>query len=337
MMKAVVTEGKGTFSLVDVDMPTLGAYDCLVKIEAFLFCNTTDRHLVEGTFPPCPIRYPALLGHECVGRVIQVGSKVKHFAEGDRVLRPYCLNPDEMLSGYYSAWGGFAEYGRVTDWQAIVADQPERANEGFLKYQQLLPDGMTLQQAAMMITLKEILSAVNKLPDFSGKKCLVTGAGSTACLFGRLLKIKGAGQVTMVARRKEPLEFAVDQHCADDTCTLDHLERLDHDFELLIDATGALAVLKRLVAQIRDGGAIFSYGIYDEMGDDRVFDELRKRTTYARLDPDEPSAHEEACQMVLNKRIDLEPYITHTFPLAQLVDAWATVVERRTLKTMVLT
>ena len=36
---------------------------------------------------PRPIQYPTILGHESVGRVIEVGKKVKNFHCGDLVTR----------------------------------------------------------------------------------------------------------------------------------------------------------------------------------------------------------------------------------------------------------
>ena len=50
-MKAVITDGNGNVALQEVAPPERDDYDCLVKTEAFTFCNSTDGHLVNGTFP----------------------------------------------------------------------------------------------------------------------------------------------------------------------------------------------------------------------------------------------------------------------------------------------
>ncbi len=66
----------------EVPMPKIGEYDALVKIAACAFCNGTDSHIIEGTFPfisPLPV----ILGHESVGQVVEVGSKVRNYKAGD--------------------------------------------------------------------------------------------------------------------------------------------------------------------------------------------------------------------------------------------------------------
>ena len=48
-------------------------------------CNATDSNLIAGHFPGAD-QFPMALGHENVGIVIEVGSKVRNFKVGDRVI-----------------------------------------------------------------------------------------------------------------------------------------------------------------------------------------------------------------------------------------------------------
>ncbi len=74
-MKAVITNGKGTIELAEIALPECNEYDCLVKMEVCLFCNSTDRHIIQGTFP-FEIDYPNIVGHETIGIVESIGKKV---------------------------------------------------------------------------------------------------------------------------------------------------------------------------------------------------------------------------------------------------------------------
>ena len=56
-----------------------------------------------------------MLGHEGVGEVVEVGSKVKGLKVGDKVLLPF-VDPDpENLPGLGSGWGALSEYAVVCD------------------------------------------------------------------------------------------------------------------------------------------------------------------------------------------------------------------------------
>src|ERR1700733_11269835 len=115
-MKAIVVVSPGKFEVRDVPMPKPEPFEALVKIEACGLCGTTDRHIVEGHQAHHPAEwYPAVLGHESVGKVIQVGHLVTKFKAGDRVTRPVAIWPGTRQEDLYSAWGGFAEYGIVRD------------------------------------------------------------------------------------------------------------------------------------------------------------------------------------------------------------------------------
>jgi threonine dehydrogenase-like Zn-dependent dehydrogenase len=331
-MKAAITDGKGGVSLQEVPMPTVGPYDCLVKTEVCLFCNATDRHLVEGSFP-FGQDYPAIMGHESVGVVESVGEKVRNFAVGDRVIRPFAIYPDDVEEGMNSAWGGLAEYGKVGDWQAMADDQGCEPSElaRCLPYQQKVPAEIAPAQAAMMIAQKEVYSAAAKITDVEGKSILVSGAGIVGFYFGVFLRMRGA-RVTVTARRQEQLDFALEHGAADSIVLIGDVTG-SHD--VMVETTGSLDVAKSLIHAISKGGRICTYGIYDGMTDDSVFDELRKNHEYVRVDPSEAEPHEEICKLAMEGVLPIEPIITHTFPLAEIKEAWKTVIEKRTMKTLV--
>jgi propanol-preferring alcohol dehydrogenase len=71
---------------VERDMPIPGASEVLVKILACGVCRT-DLHIVDGEIPGT--NYPIVPGHEIIGRIVQLGDKVRGFAIGDRVGVPW--------------------------------------------------------------------------------------------------------------------------------------------------------------------------------------------------------------------------------------------------------
>jgi propanol-preferring alcohol dehydrogenase len=123
-MKAAVNhQFKGKLEIQDIEKPTIGVKDILVKIHACGVCHT-DLHACHGDWPVKP-KMPLVPGHEGVGEIVEVGEQISHLKVGDRVGIPwlysscghcdYCLTGDENLclsqqNAGYSVDGSYAEY-----------------------------------------------------------------------------------------------------------------------------------------------------------------------------------------------------------------------------------
>ena len=118
-MKAYAAFSADEIRQVTLPIPEPDDYEVLVKNEGCVFCNTTDRMIIDELF--ATPAYPVVFGHEDFGTVVKVGSKVTKYKLGDRVI---CANA--IVNGYngeyYSSWGGFAEYGIAGDEVAFVKD-----------------------------------------------------------------------------------------------------------------------------------------------------------------------------------------------------------------------
>jgi alcohol dehydrogenase, propanol-preferring len=119
---ALTRFGLGHLDAVEMDTPTPGPRDVIVRVLACGVCRT-DLHVVDGELPEPAI--PIVPGHEIVGRVEAVGREVNSCAPGDRVGIPwlgwscgtceFCVAERENLcrrARYtgYQINGGYAEY-----------------------------------------------------------------------------------------------------------------------------------------------------------------------------------------------------------------------------------
>ena len=108
--------------LNEVSVPTPAEDEVLVRVAACGICRT-DLHVVEGELPVR--RSPLIPGHQIVGRVAGIGSRVEGFAIGDRVgvawlnrtcgICEFCIAGRENLceQSMFTGWtvdGGYAEY-----------------------------------------------------------------------------------------------------------------------------------------------------------------------------------------------------------------------------------
>ena len=106
----------------DVPTPHPAPGQMLVRVAACAVCRT-DLHVINGELPDPKL--PLILGHEIVGQIAEVGSKVKGFRIGERVGVPwlgwtcgrcrFCRSSRENLCERarftgYTIDGGYAEY-----------------------------------------------------------------------------------------------------------------------------------------------------------------------------------------------------------------------------------
>ena len=146
-MKAFVMQSIGQVGFMEKPIPQAGPDDAIVKTTRALIC-TSDSHTVGGAIGP---RENLTLGHEAVGIVHQVGSNVKLFKPGDRVLVG-AITPDwgdpASQAGHSSqsgaplgGWkfsntkdGVFAEYFHVNEADANMALIPPAVSDEMAVY-----------------------------------------------------------------------------------------------------------------------------------------------------------------------------------------------------------
>ncbi|MGD9209853.1 MAG: zinc-dependent alcohol dehydrogenase family protein [Desulfobacteraceae bacterium] len=128
-------ENNTPLTMVDIPTPVAKEKEILIKIDVCGLCHT-DIDEIEGRTPPG--KFPMILGHQVVGKIISCGEKTQRFQEGDRVGIAWinsacgtCLNckkGNENLCEDFKATGrdapgGYAEYTTVKEDFAYLIPQ----------------------------------------------------------------------------------------------------------------------------------------------------------------------------------------------------------------------
>jgi threonine dehydrogenase-like Zn-dependent dehydrogenase len=86
-MKAIICEQPGQFKIKEMDSPTPGAGEALVRMRRIGICGT-DLHAYKGRHPL--VTYPRILGHELSGEVAAIREPAHGLKVGDPVvILPY--------------------------------------------------------------------------------------------------------------------------------------------------------------------------------------------------------------------------------------------------------
>ena len=325
-MKALVVVRPGQLELRDIPRPVPGPRQALVKIDACGICGTTDRELVAGT-QPYHSDYPAVLGHESTGIVVEVGAECRAFKIGDRVTRPAAIPAGDRRDGLASCWGGFAEYGLVGD-----------PAQDYQRERQLVVDPrLSANQASLAISLAETASWTWQLPPLGGKAVVVSGTGCAGLTIATWCKLAGA-RVLVLGRRDSRLEMArriaADavvnvRACPDVVGAVRAFAPGGAD--VFCDACGARDQVVLAANVCREGGLWARYAVEPSGGYDEPPDGapgLRRAVPEAR----EHLAYAWATDALLRGVVRAEDFLTHEWPLDDFEKAFAAVARGEVLK-----
>lgn len=198
----------GEVGWIEKEKPTCGPLDALVRPLALSPC-TSDIHTVwEGAVGP---RENMILGHEGCGEVVEVGSLVKDFKVGDKVMIA-AITPDWSS---LAAQGGFSMHsgGALGGWKFSnfkdgMFGEVFHVNDadGNMAH---MPKGLTLEQACMLSDMVPTGFHGVELADVQyGDTVLVIGIGPVGLMAVAGAALRGAGRILAVGTRPDCIEVA---------------------------------------------------------------------------------------------------------------------------------
>ena len=335
-MTVAACAGNGAVRIESRPRPEPGPGEMLLRLRVAGLCGTDLFKLSHGTAPE-----GAVLGHEIVGTVARLGEGVRGFAPGDRVAVPHhascgecdlCLRGSEPLCPAFRenllAPGGFSEWVLVRERavrQAAFGLPPHLADEA----------AVFLEPAACVLRgIRHARLPETALAGPSPGCAAVLGAGSMGLLHLLVLKAVHPGLRVAVF---DPLEERLDlaRRLGADASTLPGGLGAD----VVFDTVGGAGPLETALALSRPGGAVvlFAHAPHGEPGERADFDlnaffkaERRLLGTYSSSLADQ----REAYRLLVSRRLDPSPLVTHRLPLSRFQEAVALARERRALKVL---
>ena len=191
MMNAIVFTGVGQYSYCKRPVPQIRREnDVKIKILAASICGT-DVKILEN--PPGIVANTGIvLGHECVGEVVETGEKVIALKPGERVILDnnipcaVCSSCQTGNSNLCTYMGSMGVYEDGVFAQYAVAPEPQMAK---------ISKDVPIDQAIFGEPLNCVMGGVKKLDIMPGDTVLVLGGGPIGIYYTKLMKICGAGKV----------------------------------------------------------------------------------------------------------------------------------------------
>jgi 2-desacetyl-2-hydroxyethyl bacteriochlorophyllide A dehydrogenase len=331
-MRAVLLRKAHDVRVDDVERPTItDPADVLLKVEKTAICGT-DLHPYEGRLE---LEEDVVLGHEFLGTVVEVGSAVTQFSEGDRAVASCvvscgsCYNcrrqrPGQCLGTrifglgivFGSLSGGQAEYVVVPNADLVMrklTDEGAGTDEDKLFVGDIMATGYEAVRKVMR----------------PGDTVAIVGAGPVGLCAAMAANVLGAGQVAVVdkvpARLTEAEAIGAIGVNAAETDPAEAVQDLTEwrGADVVIDAVGHPSALLSACSLVASGGALSIPGVYTEDAIELPFGELYlKGVTIHQGVANIINYMDETLALIAAGKLDPSRFISHRMPMSEAAEAY---------------
>jgi L-iditol 2-dehydrogenase len=305
--------------LEEMQIPTIGADELLVKVKASGICGSDVMEWYRIK------KAPKVLGHEITGDVVEVGKNVKTFKIGDRVFVShhvpcntcrFCLQGQQTLCHTLHSTnffpGGFAEYLRVP---------PINVDRGVF----VLPDTMSYEEGVFIEPLACIIRGLRAAGMKPHHSVLVIGSGISGLLFVKLARAWGAGHVYATDIDEYRLQmaktFGADAVFNAKESIPELVKKQNHGrlADLVVICAGAPTAVQQGLHSVEPGGTILFFAPTQPDLDIPfpLFELWNKQVTMVSTYAGSPKDIQMAIDSIAQKKITVTDMITHRLPLRE--------------------
>ncbi|MBA4687212.1 MAG: NAD(P)-dependent alcohol dehydrogenase [Candidatus Galacturonibacter soehngenii] len=324
-MKGFAMLGIGSTGWIEKEAPKCGVFDAICRPLALSPC-TSDVHTVwAGAIGE---RHDMILGHEAVAEIVEVGSLVKDFKPGDKVIVP-AITPDwgslEAQGGYSMHSGGMLSGWKFSNFKDGVFGELFHVNEADANLAHL-PNGIDLAAAAMLSDMVPTGLHGVELADVQfGDSVVVIGIGPVGLMSVAGAALRGASHIYAVGSRPNCIEIAKEYGATNiinyrEGDIVDQImeETKNKGVDKIIIAGGDVDTFDQAIRMLKPGGRIGNVNYLGE-GDYVKIPRtdwgcgMGHKTIAGGLMPGGRLRMEKLVSLITTNRLDTSKLITHKF------------------------
>uniref|UniRef100_A0A8C5SJ43 Sorbitol dehydrogenase n=1 Tax=Laticauda laticaudata TaxID=8630 RepID=A0A8C5SJ43_LATLA len=296
----------------------------LLKMHSVGICGSDVHYWQHGRIGNFMVKSPMVLGHEASGTVVKVGSSVTKLKKGDRVA----IEP-----GVPQEIDEFCKIGRynLSPTLFFCATPPDDGNlcryyKHDANFCYKLPDNVTFEEGALVEPLSVAIHACRRAEVTLGSKVFICGAGMEDFNIS-LIFLKRMYYINLSAPRLEKAkEIGADSTIQVKGQSPEVLARMVESLlgcmpDITLECTGAESCIQTGIYATRSGGTLVLVGLGPEMVTLPIVNaavrevDIRGIFRYCNTWP-------MAIAMLASKKINVQPLVTHRFPLEKAVEAF---------------
>jgi L-iditol 2-dehydrogenase len=337
-MQALVLVGPEQLAIQTVCRPDPGPMEVLCRVDTCYICGT-DAHIIRGEhFGFWPKAYPFIPGHEWAGTIVALGERTGDFGWriGERVAGTshagcgYCrmcrTGRYNLCENFGNEALGHRQYGHYSP--GAYADYVVHSVRSVIR----VPESLPFAVAALLDPASIALHTVKRGILSPGDTVAILGPGPMGLMAQLCAQALGAGRVIMVGHG---YRLALAARLGAETVDFTQVDPVaavralaPNGADVVIECAGMPTTLAQAINMVRKGGHVSVIGIPLEPASLPI-----QKLVLEEIDLHGVRANRGTCEEVLpllvNRRIDPRPLITHTFPLSAFAEALATFVGRR--------
>ncbi len=337
-MKAAVCYSSKKFLIDEVPKPKIDKDEILVKVIACGICGSDIKKIFDDN-----VKKPIVLGHEIAGDVVKIGSGVKDFKVGDRVVVThhvpcfncqYCKHKNYSMCKQFKSTniypGGFSQYIRVPK---------ENVLAGTLK----IDKNISYEEVSFSEPLACCLYSLGKINLLQKDSVVIVGLGTMGLLFNQLIRNKKAipigieidtNRVDFAKNSGFDLVFNPTKENVTEKI-MDITKRVGADIVILTVVNKE--ILNQCINYIRDGGGIIIFaGTDNKEGVEININTLyRREISIIGSYSSSPKHLSQALELISDKDINVKNLITHRLPLEEFGEAVELIINRKAYKVII--
>lgn len=343
---AIVTDVAGAVEVCEYGLPQPGPGEFVLEVELCGMCGT-DAHIYRGRL--ASVRFPALLGHEIVGRLAALGDGVatdhagRPVAVGDRVGVFPALSCGRCFECQVRRRPGSCPDRRPSYGFASPADRPPyltggfathlyASNAGTVFYRTELPAEVAVLQEPLSVALHGVERSAIRI----GSTVVVQGVGAIGLMAVVAARAAGAARVVAVGAPGARLELAAllgadtvvdlgEGAAGRRRAVFDALGRAGAD--AVIGTAGSPEAFTEALGLVADGGVLAELGNFTDRGAvpfNPYSDLLKRDLTIAGVygaGPDMQRRYHQALTILERGGSPFERVVSHRVPLGRVREA----------------
>jgi threonine dehydrogenase-like Zn-dependent dehydrogenase len=264
-MKALSYTGPEQLEFVELEKPTIGPRDVLLKIKKVGICGT-DLHIYHGGMKDLPV--PLILGHEFVGDIAEVGSEVTHLKVRQKAAAEHVTGCGTCV---------FCKEGRRNICQTPMTYGLHRPG-ALAEYMQIpadlvfaLPEDMSYDDGVLVEPLSIAVYAVRQSGIKLGDTACVIGQGPIGLFMDQVLRAAGV-VVYGVDVMQNRLDYALSHGFVDgvinskDADAVQQVKKLTDGVGVhnVYEAVGREVTMQLALQLVRSGGKVMVLGVFEQ-------------------------------------------------------------------------